>query len=285
MSTPRFPQDFWTRLRPSRDEAASEAVSEEPRFAHLDRYFELHEAHLAPLGPSYEEEPVDPLHVDGPCRVVADWRPGLGRTPLSLFVPEHYEAKYAYPLLVWLTDDAAPQCDLGGVMEAISTRNFFGLAFPVPAPPPVDEGTAARDAFTATLLGALRDAVLDLRRRFHIHSERIFLAGFDAGAAWALQFVLQRPEWFGGAVVLGGRTDSLADALRQVGDVQGKRVLLGGNEAGAAGSVKDLMQAGRLLHSAGADVETQLFEDGQEASTAMLRHVNRWMMDGITATA
>ncbi len=284
MTTPRFPNDFWHNRRPDpehRDHLwpVTGALPHVDRLQAFPKVFDAalftDEADPELLRELEAEDRIDPLHADGPWRVVSDWAPGLGRRPQSLFIPEHYEPKYAYPLLVWLTEDDRPG-QLAEVMPDISTRNFFGLAFPVPSMPHGGEEPAPQG-----VLDALKAAVLEVRRRFHIHSERIYLAGIDAGAAWALDLVLQKPEWFGGAVVLSGRVPSVRQALSDFANLQGKRVLLGSQKGANNGSVDALQQTGKLLHSAGLNVETRVFDTDAQSPQRMLSDVNRWIMEGL----
>lgn len=48
--------------------------------------------------------------------------------PVSVYVPEHYEDGYAYPLVTWFHSDANDEEQLESVMNAISPRNYIGLA-------------------------------------------------------------------------------------------------------------------------------------------------------------
>jgi len=81
----------------------------------------------------------------------------------AIYCPDHYERNYAYPLLVWLTGEEAPPDNLNTLMRRVSERNCFGLA--------VRRGAGIAPA--ETIFGA----VTALRRQYHIHSERIYLAG------------------------------------------------------------------------------------------------------------
>ncbi|MBU6387985.1 MAG: hypothetical protein KGS49_18735, partial [Planctomycetes bacterium] len=52
--------------------------------------------------------------------------PSIG-FPHRLFVPEHYESGYAYPLLVWLHSDHSSEYELDSVMHSLSMRNYAAV--------------------------------------------------------------------------------------------------------------------------------------------------------------
>jgi hypothetical protein len=48
--------------------------------------------------------------------------------PHRIFVPEHYESGYAYPLLVWLHSDHSSEFEIDQMMPALSVRNYAAVA-------------------------------------------------------------------------------------------------------------------------------------------------------------
>lgn len=189
----------------------------------------------------------------------------------NLFVPEHYESKYAYPLIVWLQTEGAAEPDFRKLMPQISTRNYFGLSLRC------EVSTANDDAIT-TIEERLIDTVKQIRRAHHIHSERIFLAGFGDGATLALHLSLRRPEWFAGVAALAGQFPKMPLALNRFRDLIGKRVFLGTGTRNASCRETDLLRTGRLLHVAGIRVCTRFYDAGPELSADMLAELNRWVM-------
>ena len=53
---------------------------------------------------------------------------GVGPGPYSLFGPLHYEANYAYPLIVWLHGPGDDEHQLRRMMPLISLRNYVAVA-------------------------------------------------------------------------------------------------------------------------------------------------------------
>src|SRR4029077_4586418 len=50
-----------------------------------------------------------------------------GHSHYSLLAPMHYEANYAYPVVVWLHSDGGDEKQLLRVMPYISVRNYVGI--------------------------------------------------------------------------------------------------------------------------------------------------------------
>ena len=229
---------------------------------------------------------------------VADQTDAADR-PTCLFVPEHYEANYPYPLVVWLHGGGGNERDLLTAMPMISQRNYIGLSFrgPLSFRDPLSlRDTAAADSqqpdgyhwpSTADELAefetSLYEAVCNLRREYHVHSERVFLAGFDEGATVALELFLRQPQRYGGAVCLAGTFPQSRRALTRFRDLRNKRVLIASGSADSVSTPADNVQAGRLLHSAGMSVSTRIVDASHEITPTMLRQIDHWIMDGICA--
>ena len=122
----------------------------------------------------------------------------------SVFAPMHYEANYAYPLLVWLHGPGDDEQQLQRVMPFISMRNYVAVS---------PRGVTAftdRAGFNwdgdedATLLAQQRilDAVEQVKKRFHVDASRVFLAGLQCGGSMAMRLGLRRPRDFAGVASL-----------------------------------------------------------------------------------
>lgn len=197
-------------------------------------------------------------------------------SPSEVFIPEAYEPNYAYPLIVWLQGEEVSPLEFPQRMRQISTRNYCGAVLTCAVPAAGDA-----DAF-AVLQHRLADLVLRIRRDYHIHSERIFVAGFGGHAGLALQLCLTRPEWLAGAVVLGGTLPGSERVLSRFRDLRGKRVFLAtGSEADGWTPAEELRRNNRLLHAAGLRTCARLFDAAGDVSRSMLLEVDRWVMQEI----
>jgi phospholipase/carboxylesterase len=204
--------------------------------------------------------------------------------PCGVFVPENYEPNYAYPLVVWLHDAGRSERDIVEVLPMISMRNYIGLAL---------RGTArtSRDASDAFSWSRTRNAGLDfeerlyasvrqMRRDFHIHTERVFLVGAGEGGTMAWDLFLTRPQWFAGVAVLGGRFPWGRRPLRQFRALSGKQALIVADNQKAP-SHAQAEQVGRLLYTAGLEVSVRTSACGRPSSRPLLRQVDRWIMRSI----
>ena len=203
--------------------------------------------------------------------------------PVGLFVPEGYEPNYAYPLIVWLHEAGGSESGLAEVMQGISTRNYFGLSLrgsrALPRGgydwPAGDYGTFGVE---------LQETICRLRREYNIHGERIVVAGAGSGGTLALTLLLRRPEWFVGAVSLGGSLREPPTVPNRIRDVRGRRVLLAAG-AHEAEPLAEMVRAARVLRSAGIDVATKVYDSAERIPPRLFSFVNRWVMADIVAAA
>jgi len=194
--------------------------------------------------------------------------------PKAVFVPEGYEPNYAYPLVIWFHDAGETERTLHRLMPNVSDRNAVGLALrgERSSGGGFDWAPAEGEDREKALVGAIRG----LRREYHVHTERVILAGRGTGAAAAAEMFFSRPEWFGGLAVFDLPAEALAVDLTPKDELAGKPVLLdlplchlGHGREGAS-----------RLAASGLDVtfrHTRSTGLGPEA----LRHLNRWLMAAV----
>jgi phospholipase/carboxylesterase len=208
-------------------------------------------------------------------------RPSTDR-PHSVHLPEHYEAGYAYPLVVWFHGDGSSESEVASVMPNISERNYIGLALRGNIASGQGFGWSTSGDDLQKLIADVESLVLSLRREYHIHSERIYLAGFGSGASAAMELILQKPEWFGGAACFCGSLPELHVSQRRIHELRNKRVLLATSTNSRNCKVKDVVAAGRVLYASGMQIGTRVYQDaGTTPSSKMLSDINHWLMDDV----
>jgi phospholipase/carboxylesterase len=209
-------------------------------------------------------------------------------SPHALFAPMHYERGYAYPLIVWLHGPGSDESQLLRIMPAVSARNYVAVAPRGTAVPAGDEGVLRhvwdwREGNLEESLQRVFDCIDLAARKFHVSHRRVFIAGFGRGGATAFRIAMTRPDRFAGTLSLCG---GIARGGALLGNLPMARrlpvFLTAGRTSrdyGAAEVCEDL----RLLHAAGMSVTLRQYPCGQELSAQMLRDVDRWLIEQITA--
>lgn len=205
--------------------------------------------------------------------------------PIQTFVPTGYEPNYPYPLIVFFHGHGGDEKQVLGLAPTISRRNYLGIALRGPVVLENDDGEpgyswdadAARD--TAVEEYVFR-AIQQTRKRFHIHSERIFLAGCWEGAAIAYRLALNHPEKFGGMIALNGTMPRRCPLFR-LEELRQLRVLIGHGNANPLVPVSLARRDFRLLYTAGMPVKFNTYTTTHRLHTDMLRDVDRWIQSTI----
>ncbi|MBM79476.1 MAG: hypothetical protein CMJ78_02635 [Planctomycetaceae bacterium] len=202
---------------------------------------------------------------------------------LTVFLPENYEPNYAYPLVVWMTDSQRDTRRLMDMMPKISKQNYLGIT--VESKIEQSSSVDASWANAATLAGPLQETLLErvrqVRSEYHVHSERIYLAGFEAGGTLAIQMLLHRPDWYGGAIAFAPEFPSNNKVLANFQQLQRKRLMIGMSAQHRSQSIAETVDAGRILYSAGMEVATRIYDSLDEAPQNMMSDLNHWLMDCI----
>lgn len=210
-------------------------------------------------------------------------------TPIfSVVGPLHYESNYAYPLIVWLHAHGGDHRDLQRVLPLISLRNYVAVA---------PRGAATEDTSSAAAAGytwwqspggilqaqdCIVQSIADAARRYHVHADRVFLAGYGAGGSMALRVAMSCPARFAGAASLGGPFPSGHMPLHNVENVRGLPLLLAHGRASQRYSEQTVCSDLRLLHAAGVSVTLRQYPAGDELTSQMLHDLNVWMMEIVT---
>ncbi len=203
--------------------------------------------------------------------------------PIRTFAPIGYEPRYPYPLIVFLHGHGGNEEQVLRLAPRVSRRNYVAIGLRGP----VCTGTNRKGALgfswgDPSHFPAIEDylfgAIQQTRLHYHIHSERIFLAGFGEGATMAYRMGLQFPDKFGGVISLNGHMPRQDRPLLRLPEARPLQVFIG---HGIANSVVPLNRANedrRLLWSAGLEVEMHNYATTHRLHKDMLRDVNRWII-------
>lgn len=202
--------------------------------------------------------------------------------PIRTFLPIGYEPRYPYPLLVFFHGHGGSEEQILKLAPRVSRRNFIciGLRGPVTAGCREDGriGYSWDDGQSSDMEDYLLRAVEQTRLNYHVHSERIYLAGFAEGATLAYRLGLTFPEKLGGVISLNGMMPRQDRPLFRLPEMRQLRVFIG---HGIANSVVPLSLAQadyRLLYTAGSQVEMHTYPTTHKLHPDMLRDINRWVI-------
>lgn len=210
-------------------------------------------------------------------------RPAV-EAPLATFLPKHYEAKYAYPLVVWLHDSGGNERHLPQVMRHISLQNFVAVAPRATHVSTVDsrgfDWRQKSDAI-ADAEEAVDNAIRIAQSRFNIHPQRVFLIGHGTGGTMATRLAMNRPRHFAGAATIAGSLPRNQRPLRRLTELRGFPFFLASSRNCQQYTQQEVCEDLRLLHAAGCSVALRQYPGDDDLTTVMLGDVNRWIMDRV----
>lgn len=215
----------------------------------------------------------------------------------AFFTPLHYEPNYAYPLIVWLHGPDDNEGQLRTVLPLISVRNYVAVG-PRGTLATVQAGDQTGYRWPQSsehiLLAESRvlRAIAAARRRFHVHPERIVLAGFGCGGTMAVRLALKHADLVAGAASLGGPFPEDHAPLCRWHDRRRLRLLIASGQTSNAYPPEHVCRDLALFHAANMIVHLRHYPCGDELTTEMLADVDRWIMEefiaaraGVCATA
>ena len=205
--------------------------------------------------------------------------------PQCVLVPQHYERNYAYPLVVWLHDAGGDERELKKIMPLVSLRNYVSLA--VRGTSQAERGFDWPETADAILAAESRvdEAAAQARQRFHVHPNRIFVAGAGAGGTMALRLALRWPDRFAGGASIGGCFPTGHSPLARLTLARRSRLLIMHCRDSETYSVEQVCQELALFHAAGMSVTLRQYPCGDELTTQMLRDLDVWLMEQVTGVA
>jgi phospholipase/carboxylesterase len=206
------------------------------------------------------------------------------RLPVRTFLPTGYEPNYAYPLLVFFHGHGGNEEQILRLAPRLSRRNFVCIG--LRAPRFLGERPDGHRGYTwgpdghcdALMEDYVFNAVEQTRRRYHIHSERIYLAGFREGATRAYRLGLDFPDRFAGVLSLNGSLPPRGTLFLRLPEVRQLRAFIGHGIANAVIPLGMARADYRLLYTAGLDVRMHTYPTTHRLHPDMLRDVNRWII-------
>lgn len=206
------------------------------------------------------------------------------RLPVRTFLPTGYEPRYPYPLVVFFHAQGGNEEQILHLAPRLSRRNYICISLRGPhacgTRPDGRKGYSwgGQGCLNALIEDYVLRAVELTRRSYHVHSERIYLAGINEGATLAYGLGLQFPEKVGGVISLNGILPRQGRPLFRLPAIRDLRVFIGHGIANAKVPLSMAREDYRLLYTAGVDVEMQTYAATNKLHPDMLRDINRWIM-------
>lgn len=202
----------------------------------------------------------------------------------TVFSPVHYEANYAYPLVVWLHGDGDDERQLARIMPLVSMRNYVAVA---PRGPSArsdrsgyDWGASARDVSLAQQ--CVDDSIAAACERFHIAPKRIFLAGLQCGGTMAFRLGLQQPQKYAGVLSIGGPFPDGDAPLNHLTAARELPLFIAHGRDSTAYPVEKACNELRLFHAAGMSVTLRQYPCAEEVHVQMFPDMDGWIMEQVT---
>jgi phospholipase/carboxylesterase len=206
------------------------------------------------------------------------------RLPVRTFLPTGYEPRYPYPLLVLFHGRGGNEEQILRLAPRLSRRNYICVG--LRGPQELGDRSDGRPGFgwgpdnyaDALIEDYVFRAVEQTRRNYHVHSERIYLAGICEGATLAYRLGLTYPDRFAGAISLNGAMPRHGGPLLRLPEVRQLRVFIGHGIANAVVPLGLARDDFRLLYSAGLPVRMHTYPSNHRLHPDMLRDINRWII-------
>lgn len=205
--------------------------------------------------------------------------------PYCLITPQHYERKYAYPLVVWLHGPDDDERQVTRVMSLVSLRNYVAVG---------PRGTRrsskpggyrwSQDADEIALAEErVLSALAAARKSLNIAAGRIYLAGYACGGTMALRIALNEPRRFAGALSIGGPFPTTLRPLAQLREARRLKVFLATGRQSRDYPEHEVCRHLRLMHAAGISLNLRLYPCGDDVTTDMLADMDRWIMEQVAS--
>jgi predicted esterase len=117
-----------------------------------------------------------------------------------VLLPPEYHHGRNYPVLFVLHEGGRKPLDMLNEWRGLAAQHGYVLVATE-----WEEPLSQTYAFTAEEQAAVVEVLRDLRRRFQVDSDRVFLFGFGEGANMAYDVGLSHPDLFAGIVPMSGR--------------------------------------------------------------------------------
>lgn len=195
----------------------------------------------------------------------------------EVWLPEQFEPRYAYPLLVWLHDHGADELADAEVANAAATQNMIVMSVRGPFACGAGYGWADEaGSIDGTIVWrTVAEELAQLPPELNYHSERVFLAGRGAGAIASWRAWIRHCDQIAGAGLAAPPQTPDASTLREAAVTSDIKPTLSGRLWIGAGPTSIWRPVAQTAFTLGAEVSL----DAQaETPSAIGRSIDRWVM-------
>jgi len=205
------------------------------------------------------------------------------RRPVRTFLPTGYEPNYPYPLLVFFHGRGSNEEQVLHLAPEVSRRNFIGLSIRGPRrldswQPVRGYSWGAQNDLDSVLEDYALQAIRQVRSRYHVHSERIYLVGVCEGAAPAYRLGLAYPERFAGIISLNGCMPRENPPRLRLPEARKLRTFIGHGLTNVRTPLGLATADQRLFYTAGLQVNFETYPTSHWLHDDMFRDINRWVV-------
>lgn len=206
----------------------------------------------------------------------------------TLFTPLHYEANYAYPLIVWLHGAGESDRVLARLMPHISLRNYVAVAprGTQPSRPtsrigggPATFGWRQTTEQIYTAQVRVANAIDKAAAELTIHKQRIFLAGSGCGGTMALRVAMDNPNRYAGALSLDGSFPRGGAPLQRLIEARQIPLFIARARKSKAYNSDIACDDLRLLYAAGMSLTLKEYPGTDVCRPQVLGDIDRWIME------
>jgi len=209
--------------------------------------------------------------------------------PIRTFLPNDYQPRYPYPLVVLFHGRGGSEEQVLRLAPKLSRRNYICIS--LRGPRELGVRPDGRVGFAWDDVNAeeeteeyLMRAVEQTRRTYHVHSERVFLAGVGEGASVAYRVGFRMSDRIAGLIALNGCIPSPnGNPIFTLNATRGLKVFMGHGIANTDTTFTRARRDYRLLYAAGADVKLVPYRTTHDLHPDMTRDMNQWIMSTINA--
>lgn len=204
---------------------------------------------------------------------------------ISLFTPLHYEAGYAYPLVVWLHGAGQDSSQVAKVVPHISPRNYVAVAprGTVSCHGTQDdfEGFSWRqdEEHVERAESRILEAIEQARGRRSVNLNRVFIGGEGCGGTMAYRMAMDYPQRFRGVLSLGGAFPTGSTPLARYHQARSLPIFMATARDSTSYDELDVCRDLRLMHSAGMSVTLRQYPGVDSLNEDVLSVIDGWIME------